>query len=75
MDKVISVPPRRRRVIYKGLHGWIEYVPSEKAYRWTFKVQLTIKQEGIEKTESKAELELKRFMEKAAVSKNVISID
>jgi hypothetical protein len=74
-QNVHTMKPRRHRVLYKGLHGWIEYVPSKKQWHWSFKAQMTIKNEGEAKTEAEATLALKQYMEAAAVSTNVRSID
>ncbi len=74
-DNVLKVPPRRYQVNRNGLHGYVEYKPTTKRWYWTFKAQLTIKNEGDALSKEAAELELKKFMDAAAVSKNVRSID
>lgn len=72
---VIHVKPRRYPVHYKGLHGFVEYKPSDKSWHWSFKAQFTIKNEGTAPSKEHAELELKRYIDTAAVSKNIRSID
>jgi hypothetical protein len=74
-SNVTRVPPRRYQVNYKGLHGWVEYAPSLKKWRWSFKAQMTIKHDGETETKDHAELEMKKFMDVAAVSKNLRSVD
>lgn len=74
-SNVTRVPPRRHTVYYKGLHGHVEYKPSTKKWYWIFKTQLTIKNEGEQTTQAAAELELKKFMDVAAKSKSVRSVD
>lgn len=74
-SNVTRPPPRRYQVNYKGLHGWVEYKPSIKKWEWTFKAQMTIKHDGITDTKDLAELEMKKFMDVAAVSKNLRSVD
>lgn len=76
-NNVVSVPPRRERVHYKGLHGYIEYHPNTR--RWTFKLKLqhTVELEGEAATKDEAKLALKRQIEVAASGNNtkVRSID
>jgi len=72
---VIPVRPRRYSVNYKGLHGWVEYHPATKTWQWTFKAQFTIKNGGSENTKEEAELQLKKYIDTAAVSKNIRSVD
>lgn len=74
-SNVVQVPPRRKRVWHKGLFGWLEYLPSIKAWRWIFKAQFTVTNSGQEKTEAQAEYELKKFMDAASISKNIQSVD
>lgn len=74
-SNVVNVPPRRYQVNYKGLHGWVEYRPSDKSWHWSLKLQMTIRNEGKENSREKAELELKKVMDVTASSKNVRSID
>lgn len=72
---VIQVPPRRKRVLHRGMHGWLIYAPATGKWHWTFKAQFTVTNGGVEDTEAAAELELKKFMEAAAISKNITSLD
>ena len=75
MNNVVKVKPRRERVLYRGLHGWVEYVPTQKLWRWQFKAQATINNTGEKSTKDEAIVELKKFMEVAAISPNIRSID
>lgn len=74
-DNVVQVPPRRYRVFHKGLHGWIEYLPSCKLWRWVFKARFVIENQGHYKTEDEAKLELKKYIDVTASSKRIESID
>jgi hypothetical protein len=74
-SNVTRVPPRRYQVNYKGLHGYVEYRPSDKKWRWTFKAVMKITHDGEQETKDAAELEMKKFMDVAAVSKNLTSVD
>jgi len=62
-DNVIVVPPRRRRVHYKGMFGWVEYHPSTKSWTFTFKYQVTGTYGGMSPSEAEAVLELKRAID------------
>lgn len=69
-DNVITVTPRRRMVMYKGLHGWLEYRPRLKVWQFKLKLQHTTTIQGECSSENEAELELKRKIEVALSGKN-----
>lgn len=71
----LKVPARRIQVNYKGLHGWLTYDTNDKRWHWTFKAQFVVQNNGDEPTREKAELAMKRFMDAAAVSKSIRSVD
>lgn len=74
-SNVIKVPPRRYQVNYKGQFGYVEYKPSTKQWHWSFKAVATLKNDGIQETKEAAELELKKFIDAAAMSKHIRSVD
>lgn len=74
-SNVTRVPPRRFPVHYKGLHGFVEYKPSDKKWHWTFKAQMTIKNAGEEESKDKAITALKAYIDVAATSKHITSLD
>lgn len=74
-SNVVSVPPRRVKITHKGLHGWVEYLPTAREWRWSLNTQITLKQNGTAKSKDEAALELKRFLEVAANGKHVRTVD
>ncbi len=71
----IRVVARRYRVVHKGLHGFVEYLPTTKLWQWTLNLLFSTKQTSVESTKEQAELELKREIEVVADSKHVRSVD
>lgn len=69
-SNVITVPPRRKRVLYKGLHGWLEYLPTKKIWRTTLKLLYPITHYQDHKTEAEAELHLKQLIDTVAKGNN-----
>jgi len=65
-NNVIRVPPRRYRVNYKGMHGWVEYHPVTRTWTHTVKIQSTTTLKGEAPSEAEAVLELKKVIEIAA---------
>ncbi len=76
-NNVIKVPPRRRTVYWRGLHGVIEYRPALKAWQYILKLVYPVEYKGEKKTEAEAELEVKKAIEIALAgkNKNVRSVD
>lgn len=66
---------RRYRVVHKGLHGWIEYIPTKKVWQWILKLSFSTTQTSTEPTRERAELELKKEIEIVADSRHVRSVD
>lgn len=62
-NNVIRVPPRRYRVIHKGMHGWVEFHPSSKMWSYSFKFQTTNVAKGEMKTEAEAVLQIKTVID------------
>ncbi len=76
-NNVIKVPPRRRIIYWKGLHGIIEYRPALKAWQYIVKLVYPVDHKGEMATEAQAELEVKKIIEIATTgkNKNVRSVD
>lgn len=76
-DNVIKVPPRRRIIYWKGLHGVIEYRPALKCWQAVVKLIYPVDHKSEAKTEAEAELEVKKVIEIAIAgkNKNVRSVD
>lgn len=62
-NNVIHVSPRRYRVNYKGLHGWVEYHPVSKTWEFVIKLQYVQVHRGETPSEAEAVLEIKRAIE------------
>ena len=62
-NNVIYVKPRRHRVVYKGMHGWVEYHPGTRTWSYRLKTLVTFTHEGDTRTEAEAVLELKRAID------------
>lgn len=75
MGKVVHVQPRRFQVNHKGFHGFVQFNPGDRTWEWSLKLQTTIKQNGVQDSREAATLELKQFIEVAAQSKTLRSID
>lgn len=58
-NNIIRVPPRRYKVLHKGMHGWVEYHPSTKTWSYSIKWQTTFTHMGEAAKEAEAVLELK----------------
>lgn len=69
-SNVITVPPRRKPVRYKGLHGWLEYIPSRKIWRSVLKLVYPVTHNEEHKTEAEAELHIKKLIDTAASGNN-----
>lgn len=63
VNNVIKVPPRRERVIHKGMHGWVEYHPGTKTWTYSFKYQVTFRHTGECTSKAEAALEVKRAID------------
>jgi len=74
-NKVVNIPPRTELINHKGLHATLRYNPNNKKWNWVLKTQYTVIQKGSQDDKATAILEAKGFMEIAAASKNVRSID
>lgn len=76
-SNVIKVPPRRRTIYWKGLHGVIEYRPALKVWQYVLKLVYPVEHKGETSTEATAELEVKKAIEIAVAgkNKNVRSVD
>jgi len=76
-NNIIHVPPRRKWVRWKGLHGLLEYRPALKVWQYTLKLIYPVTHKGECYTEAAAELELKKLIELALASKNknITSVD
>jgi hypothetical protein len=74
-NNVIHVPPRRHRVVYKGMHGWVEYHPSTKSWTYRLRFETKFTHEGEARTEAEAVLELKCAIDILASSARNKSID
>jgi hypothetical protein len=74
-DNVIHVPPRRRRIVYKGMHGWVEYHPSTKTWSYKMRFETRFTHEGEARTEAEAVLELKVAIDVLSNSSRNRSID
>lgn len=74
---IVKVPPRRKRVIYKGLHGWIEYMASTKSWKYTLKLLFPINYYDEAQTENEITLKLKETIDQVQKgnNKHVRSID
>lgn len=58
-NNVIRVPPRRYKVMHKGMHGWVEYHPVTKTWTYQLKWTTLTTHTGSATTEADAVLELK----------------
>lgn len=72
-SNVIPVPPRRKMITHKGLHGWIEWRPSVKRWGYTCKLKYIVPLGGEALSEAEAEFELKKLLD-IALSKPVKNI-
>lgn len=74
---VISVPPRRKQVRHRGLHGWAEFHPVKKTWSYVVKLLYPVTHRGEASTEAEATLEIKKLIDTAASgnNKHVRSVD
>jgi hypothetical protein len=63
---VIRVPPRRYRVVHKGMHGWVEYHPGTRTWSYSMKYAIKFTLGGRTPTEAAAVLELKIAIDELA---------
>ena len=69
-SNVITVPPRRKQVRHKGLHGWLEFHPISKLWSYTVKFLYPVTHKGKMHTEAEAELEIKKLLDLASKGNN-----
>lgn len=67
---VITVPPRRKQVRHKGLHGWLEFHPVTKVWSYVVKFLYPVTHRGQVSSEAEAALEIKKLLETAAQGSN-----
>ena len=67
---VVKVPPRRRIIRWKGLHGTIEYRPALKVWQAVLRLVYPIDYKNEHATEAAAELDIKKQIETALAGKN-----